>query len=336
MSFRLGLSVALLACGCLTGCTGWQSALDPHAPQSETIRGIFLAFFAIAVVIWIAVIFVLLVAVLRHKPSRDRPLDLHQRFERRAGRIIFVSGAATTLAVLGLSVLSYAGQRAIFTNEPDPVIVKITGHQWWWEVEYQSDTPHLSFITANEIRVPTGKPVTVQLESADVIHSFWVPSLTGKMDLITGQQNSIQFTANKPGLYRGQCAEFCGYQHAHMAFTVRALPPDEFRQWRDRQNGGAAAPNDPLGIRGEQLFRGKGCALCHTIRGTLAGGQLGPDLTHIASRETLAAGTLPQSPGTMAAWISDPQHIKSGNLMPTMALRSDESIAILHYLEQLK
>jgi cytochrome c oxidase subunit II len=331
---RSGLAVA--ATCVLTSCTGWQSSFNAQAAQSEEIKRILLIFTAVSTVVWVGVMLVLLFGLLRRKRLREQPLDLHTGFEHRAGNVVLVAGIATTITVLALSVVSYGAQRTVFANDPSAVTIKITGHQWWWEVQYQADSPHLSFTTANEIRVPVGQPITIQLESADVIHSFWVPSLTGKMDLITGQQNSVQFTARAPGLYRGQCAEFCGLQHAHMAFTVRALPPDEFSKWRDHQNQPAAGPNDPLGTQGEQLFRSKGCALCHTIRGTLAGGQFGPDLTHIASRDTIAAGTLPQTPGTLGAWISDPQHIKPGNLMPKMALRSDELIAILHYLETLQ
>jgi cytochrome c oxidase subunit 2 len=331
---RSGL--ALLATCFLASCSGWQSSFNAQASQSEEIKHLLVIFIAVATVVWVGVMLALLFGLVRRKQRGEQPLDLHEGFERRAGSTILVLGAGTTVTVLVLSVVSYSAQRTVFANDPDPTTVKLTGHQWWWEVEYQADSPHLTFTTANEIRVPVGKPVTVQLESADVIHSFWVPSLTGKMDLITGQQNSVQFTAKTAGVYRGQCAEFCGAQHAHMAFTVRALPAEEYGRWRDHQNQSAPSPSDPLGIRGEQLFRGKGCGLCHTIRGTLAGGQLGPDLTHIASRETIGAGSLPQNPGNLAAWISDPQHIKPGNLMPKMSLHSDEMIAILHYLEQLQ
>jgi cytochrome c oxidase subunit 2 len=320
----------------LASCTGWQSSFNAQAPQAEEIRRLLVIFIAVATAVWVAVMAILVTGLVRRKRGSKRPLDLHPGFEQRAGSVILGAGLGTTVAVLVLSVVSYGAQRTVFASAPDPITVKVTGHQWWWAVEYLADSPHLSFTTANELRVPTGRPVTVELESADVIHSFWVPSLTGKMDLITGQKNSVQFTAKTAGVYRGQCAEFCGLQHAHMAFTVRALPPDEYNRWRDRQNQSAASPNDPLAIKGEQMFRGKGCALCHTIRGTLAGGQLGPDLTHIASRETIAAGTLSQTPGNLAAWISDPQHIKPGNLMPNMALQSDEMIAVLHYLEQLQ
>ncbi|MGY3290883.1 cytochrome c oxidase subunit 2 [Bradyrhizobium sp. LM3.6] len=266
----------------------------------------------------------------------DQPLDLHQAFEERTGRVIIGLGVATTVIVLGLSFVSYAGQRIVFAKGENALTLKIIGHQWWWEVRYEDDSPHRSFVTANEIRIPTGQPVKVELESADVIHSFWVPSLTGKMDLITGQKNELQFTAKNAGVYRGQCAEFCGLQHAHMAFAVIALPPDEFGRWRDRENQSANSPADQLGKQGEALFRARGCALCHNISGTLAGGQLGPDLTHIGSRTTITAGTLPNTPATLGAWIADPQHVKPGNLMPKMPLQSGELIAILHYLEQLK
>jgi len=330
-------SGVVIAAACvLTSCGGWQSAFDAQAAQSGEIKRILLIFIVVSSVIWIAVMLVLLFGLLRRRTLRERPLDFHEAFESRAGNVILIAGIATTVTVLALSVVSYGAQRTVFANDPAAVTVKVTGHQWWWEVQYQADSPHLSFTTANEIRVPVGQPVTVQLESADVIHSFWVPSLTGKMDLVTGQQNTVQFTAKNPGVYRGQCAEFCGAQHAHMAFTVTALQPDEYGRWRDQQNQNARSPGDPLSIRGEQSFRGRGCALCHTIRGTLAGGQLGPDLTHIASRQTIAAGTLPRNTGNLAAWIADPQHIKPGNLMPKTSLRSDELIAIVHYLEQLQ
>jgi cytochrome c oxidase subunit 2 len=331
---RSGLIV--VATCVLTSCTGWQSAFNAQAAQSEEIKRILLIFIVVSSAIWVAVMLVLLFGLLRRRTLREQPLDFHEAFEGRAGNVILIAGIATTITVLALSVVSYGAQRTVFANDPAAVTVKVTGHQWWWEVQYQADSPHLSFTTANELRVPVGQPVTVQLESADVIHSFWVPSLTGKMDLITGQQNTVQFTANNPGIYRGQCAEFCGAQHAHMAFAVTALAPDEYGRWRDQQNQSARSPTDPLSIRGEQSFRGRGCGLCHTIRGTLAGGQLGHDLTHIGSRETIAAGTLPRNTGNLAAWIADPQHIKPGNLMPKTSLRSDELIAIVHYLEQLQ
>ncbi|MCP3395437.1 cytochrome c oxidase subunit II [Bradyrhizobium sp. CCGB12] len=320
----------------LAACAGRQSALDPQGLQSDEILRTFFIFLVIAAVVWVAVVIVLIIGMLRRKRAGDQPLGLHIPFERATGRVVLGLGLATLVIVLGLSIVSYAGQRTVFAKDEHALTLKVIGHQWWWEVRYEDDSPDRSFVTANEIRIPAGQPVKVELESADVIHSFWVPSLTGKMDLITGQKNELQFTARNAGVYRGQCAEFCGLQHAHMAFAVLALPPDEFGRWRDHENQNANIPTDQLGKQGEQLFRARGCALCHNIRGTLAGGQLGPDLTHVGSRTTIAAGTLPLTPATLGAWIADPQHIKPGNYMPKMPLQSGELIAILHYLEQLK
>ncbi|MBV8701089.1 cytochrome c oxidase subunit II [Bradyrhizobium sp.] len=336
MPVRVRTALVFLATWLLAACSGRQSALDPQGLQSDQIRHTLFIFLIIAAIVWIAVMVVLGIGMLRRKRASNQPLDLDRRFEEGSGRLILGLGIATVIIVLGLSFVSYAGQRTVFAKDENALTLKIIGHQWWWEVHYEADSPHQSFVTANEIRIPTGQPVKVELESADVIHSFWVPSLTGKMDLITGQKNELQFTAKNAGIYRGQCAEFCGLQHAHMAFAVIALPPDEFGRWRDHENQSANSPADPLGKQGEDLFRGRGCALCHNIRGTLAGGQLGPDLTHVGNRTTVAAGTLPLSPATLGAWIADPQHIKPGNLMPRMPLQSDELIAIIHYLEQLK
>jgi cytochrome c oxidase subunit II len=336
MPVRMRTALVPFAALPLVACAGQQSALDPQGLQSTQILNTLFIFLGVAAIVWIAVMIVLAVGMLRRKRTADQPLALHQPFERTAGRVVFILGLATLVIVLGLSIVSYAGQRTVFAKDEHALTLKIVGHQWWWEVRYEDDSPDKSFVTANEIRIPTGQPVKVELESADVIHSFWVPSLTGKMDLITGQKNELQFTAKTAGVYRGQCAEFCGLQHAHMAFAVLALAPDEFGRWRDHENRGANSPTDQLGKQGEQLFRARGCALCHTVRGTLAGGQLGPDLTHVGSRTTVAAGTLPLTPATLGAWIADPQHIKPGNLMPKMPLQSGELIAILHYLEQLK
>jgi cytochrome c oxidase subunit 2 len=191
-------------------------------------------------------------------------------------------------------------------------------------------------MTANEIRVPVGQPVTINLETRDVIHSFWAPALAGKMDLINNQHNELQFTATKPGVYRGQCAEFCGLQHAHMGFEVVALERADYDDWIEAQRGSAKVPADPDSQRGEAIFLGRGCALCHTIQGTPAGGKLGPDLTHLASRRTIAAATLPLTPGNLAGWISDPQHIKPGNLMPSIPLNGPDLTALVHYLGSLQ
>jgi cytochrome c oxidase subunit 2 len=201
MSVWVQTTLALAALS-LAGCAGRQSALDPQGLQSDQIRRTLFVFLIIAAIVWLAVLVVLGVVILRRKRAADHPLDLHESFEKLSGRIILGLGIATGVIVLGLSFVSYAGQRTVFAKDENALTLKIIGHQWWWEVRYEAESPHESFVTANEIRIPVGQPVKVELESADVIHSFWVPSLTGKMDLITGQQNQLQFTAKNPGVYR--------------------------------------------------------------------------------------------------------------------------------------
>ena len=333
---RSGLAVAA-AC-ILTSCTGWQSSFNAQAPQSEEIRHLLLIFIAIATAIWIAVMLVLLFGLLRRARESRQPLDLHLPFEHRAGSVIYASGIATTLTVLVLSVVSYGAQRTVFANEPNPVTVKITGHQWWWEVQYQADSPHLSFLTANEIRVPVGQPVTVELESADVIHSFWVPSLTGKMDLITGQKNSIQFTAKTAGVYRGQCAEFCGT--AARAYGVHG----------DRVAAGRvqplARPREPACRKPKRSARQSGRAtvsrhglrpLPHHPRHARPADSSAPTSRISAAETTIAAGTLPHNAGNARRMDRRPAtHQARQSACRRCRCSSDEMIAILHYLEQLK
>jgi cytochrome c oxidase subunit II len=319
----------------LTGCNRWQSALDPQASQSGEIKSLFLVFVAVAAFVWTTVMLALLIGLMRQKSPRPDPLYAEPAAERSAGATIFGLSVATAAIVLALSVLSYLAQRTVFAKASDTPVVRVIGHQWWWEVLYES-TPDQSFTTANEIRVPVGQPVKLKLETRDVIHSFWAPTLNGKMDLINGQENELEIAASNPGIYRGQCAEFCGLQHAHMAFEVIAMPRDQYKTWRANQLKSANSPSDPQAERGEQLFRVKGCALCHAIQGTPAGGRVGPDLTHLASRRTIAAGTLPNTPGNLGGWLSDPQHIKPGNLMPALRLEGDELNALVRYLGSLQ
>jgi cytochrome c oxidase subunit 2 len=203
-------------------------------------------------------------------------------------------------------------------------------------VEYEHPSADQRFTTANEIHVPVGRPVLLKLTSSDVIHSFWVPSLTGKMDLVTGRENLLRIEAERPGVYRGQCAEYCGLQHAHMAILVVADPPEAFEAWRAGQVAAAAEPEDPLRKQGRDAFLSGPCVMCHAIRGTNAGGHVAPDLTHVGSRRTIAAGVLPRSRGSLAAWLVDPQGIKPGAHMPLMKLDPGEANAIAAYLDGLK
>ena len=237
---------------------------------------------------------------------------------------------------LVLTGLSYAGQRRLSASEAPGLTIRVLGHQWWWELEYEGADPSRSFTTANEIHVPVGVPVLLKLESTDVIHSFWVPSLMGKMDLIPGRSTTLRFTADRAGTYRGQCAEFCGLQHAKMGMLVIAQEPEAFGRWRDAQVHPRIEPASAAASAGEAAFTAAPCSMCHQIRGTGAAGRIGPDLTHLGSRSTLGAATLPMSRGNLAAWIVDPHGIKPGVNMPLVKLDPDQINTISAYLEGLK
>jgi cytochrome c oxidase subunit 2 len=210
--------------------------------------------------------------------------------------------------------------------------VRVVGHEWYWEVRYAGT----SAVTANEIHIPVRTPVLLQATTADVIHSFWVPQLNRKIDTIPGKVNEILLYADEPGQYRGQCAEYCGLQHAHMSMVVDAQPPAQFRAWFANQARPARPPAGGLATRGERVFFQGGCSSCHTIRGTAATGYVGPDLTHLASRQTLGALTVPNRPDDLAAWIEDSQHVKPGNQMPNVQLGASQLRALVAYLDSLK
>lgn len=215
------------------------------------------------------------------------------------------------------------------------LVLDVTGRQWWWQVQYDSPNPTEEFQTANEIHIPVGVPVLVRLHGADVIHSFWVPQLSGKTDTIPGQTNLSWMQADKPGRYLGQCTEFCGYQHAHMQFEVVAESPEQFARWRALQLQSAAPPTEPAQARGLALVEYR-CGLCHRVRGTSAGAINAPDLTHLMNRRTLAAGTLVNNPANLASWVQVPQNLKPGNLMPDQHLSAQELADTLAYLESLQ
>jgi cytochrome c oxidase subunit 2 len=326
----LPISLLLSACG------GWQSALDPQGPEAEHLSWLIWTFTAISAAIWLAVMAVLLVRLLRRSPDRPDPLQLDTGAERRSVVVVSAAVAATALMVVALTALSFASQRRLFGRESPAVTIKVTGNQWWWDVRYEADTPDKTITTANEIAIPVGQQVKIKLVANDVIHSFWVPSLYGKQDLIPGQQNEIQFSAARAGVYRGQCAEFCGWQHAHMGLLVIAMEPAAFRAWQEAQRAPAAAPQDAVRQKGAELFLSKACVMCHTIRGTPAGSHVGPDLTHLASRRTIASGTLRMSRGSIAAWIVDPQGIKPGVNMPNVFIAADEIGPLTSYLAGLQ
>jgi cytochrome c oxidase subunit II len=313
---------------CLLLFADHHSALAPAGPQAARIDHLWWLFFWVCSAVFLLVMAALAVGLVREEqPTRQ-------------GTTRVVAGAAAVTAII-LFVFLFASTgtgRAIGSlSRPDALTVEVTGHQWWWEVQYLDPVPGQRVTTANEIHVPVGRPVRIRTASHDVIHSFWVPSLHGKRDLIPGHDSEdFWFQADRPGIYRGQCAEYCGHQHAHMAFLVIADPPERFAAWLDAQRQPAATPANLQAQRGQDLFVHLQCALCHTVQGTDAGGRVGPDLTHVASRQTLAAGTLPNTRGNLAGWIADPQTIKPGNPMPPTSLRGEDLESILAYLESLK
>ncbi|HEX6534532.1 MAG TPA: cytochrome c oxidase subunit II [Gemmatimonadaceae bacterium] len=217
---------------------------------------------------------------------------------------------------------------------PPAATIRVVGHQWWWEVHYVGGSPAAEVVTANEIHVPVGEPVRLVLSSDDVIHSFWVPEIAGKMDLIPGKTNETWIAARDTGAYEGECGEYCGVQHSHMHLRLIAEPPDRFAAWLAAQRRPAATGTAPSA--GAQAFFSAGCASCHTIRGTRAGGRVGPDLTHLMSRRTIAGGTLENTRGNLAAWVTDAQGLKPGARMPTLAVQPDQFQQLLGYLETLR
>jgi cytochrome c oxidase subunit II len=242
--------------------------------------------------------------------------------------------AVVLVAALVATVLTQAAVAA--PASPPALVVRVIGHQWWWEVRYLNHSPDSVVTTANEIHIPVGRPVRFEIVAGDVIHSFWIPKLGGKTDLIPGQTNVTWLEADSTGTYPGQCAEYCGAEHARMALAVVAEPPGRFATWLDGQRAPAATPADSNEAAGAAVFATRACAACHTVAGTPARGRVGPDLTHLASRQTIAAGTLPNTRGNLAGWIADPQTIKPGNLMPRVPLPPTELQVLVTYLQSLR
>lgn len=332
----LGLAAVCLVASCDDRT---QSALDPRGIVAESILDLFWLFTAICVAVWVLVVIGLVVAAFRRRPAAERaldPLTVDIRRDHLARQIVVVAVAVSLAIIVALTAASYLTGKGLAGISEGPLTIRVTGHQWWWELRYESDDPSQILTTANEIHIPVGEPVLIKLESRDVIHSFWVPNLAGKRDLIPGRPTSLILRAEEPGIYRGQCAEFCGLQHAHMAITVVAEPREQFERWMAAQSAAAPEPQDEEAKQGRALFLSQACVMCHTVRGTPAAGKVAPDLTHIASRRLLAAGALPMSRGSLAAWLADPQGIKPGSNMPRVDLDADQLNALVSYLEGLQ
>jgi len=315
------------------------SILDAAGPFSHHIEKLWWGYFIVLMSVFGVVMIVLLFALLKRRPfTPDPDFSLNATTERRALNIVSGSVVITTIVLFVFLVSSVITGKAIATvDDPKAVHIQVTGNQWWWDIQYQDSTPARMVRTANEIHVPVGRPVVLQLKSNDVIHSFWVPNLMGKRDLIPGKNvNSLLFQVDTAGTYRGQCAEFCGYQHAKMAFFLVAQSPEDFERWMNDQRRPAADPTDDEAQKGQHLFLTTTCVMCHQIRGTIAAASAGPDLTHVAGRLRLASGALSNTPQNLADWINHAQQIKPGAKMPSHRLSSGDLNAVVAYLETLK
>jgi len=315
------------------------SYLSAEGARAYPINSLLWALLVISVAVVVMSIVMVLVGTFRGNalPGSALPGRL---VVTRPGRGIgwIVAGVGASSAVLFgatvWTVVTLAAVSAPPAGHAD-LRLEVIGHQWWWEVLYKDPSPNLTFKTANEIHIPIDRSVGVDLRTADVIHSFWVPALTGKTDLIPGQINKTWFSASRPGIYRGQCTEYCGRQHAHMAFQVFADPPDAFTAWRDHALQPVPPPVSAEAAADVDAFVRR-CGACHAVGGTRADGILGPDLSHLMSRHTIAAGALPNSIGHLSAWIADPQHIKPGAYMPRLDVSGPELTRIRRFLLTLQ
>jgi cytochrome c oxidase subunit 2 len=307
---------------------GAQSALDPAGPNAAAIARLSWIMFGGGVLV-LALVMALTALALRRGRSRR---IIAAQAAVIAGGIALPVVVLTALLVYGLVL----ARDIVAQPGPGALSVHVVGEQFWWRVHYEAANGE-RIETANEIHIPVGRPVQFTLTTADVIHSFWIPKLGGKLDMIPGQTNRLVLQADRAGVYRGQCTEYCGAAHALMAFDVVAQPVEEFDAWLAGQGRPPQEPADPVLRRGSELFLAAGCGACHALRGTPAAGRIGPDLTHVGSRRSIAAGSYPTNKGTLAGWIASSQHLKPNNRMPSFAIFSGEELrAVAGYLESLK
>jgi cytochrome c oxidase subunit 2 len=314
------------------------SSLDPHGPGAAHIADLWWIMLGFGVLITFLVYALLMAAIMRRRrATSETSPDTNENIG--IGWLLW-GGIILPLIVLAIVFVVSIGILNVVSTpqEQAAMTIKVIGRRWWWQVDY----PAAGVTTANEIHVITGVPIRIELQSADVIHSFWVPQLTGKMDAIPAKPNALYIQADQAGVYRGQCAEFCGLQHAHMGFMVVAESKNDFDQWISNQQKPVSPLQDDAAKQGQQVFFNAGCVFCHTINGLddksidASKVDLGPDLTHLSSRSTIAGASLNNTRGNLAGWIVDAQHVKPGSLMPPMYLQSQDLLNLLVYLETLK
>ena len=337
-------ALAPLLAVALTSCAGHQqSAIDPGGPEAGKIAGLLWFFISLLTAIFIVVLgLALWTLTRRHRGFEQEPLEIthlpSSQTENKLTRVVAGGVIATVLILFVLLVSSVVTGKAVadLGASGKGMVIELTGNQWWWQVQYDNPDASRVLVTANEIHIPVGRPVMIMGRSNDVIHSFWVPNLNGKRDLIPSRVTTEWIEASQPGIFRGQCAEFCGLQHAHMALWVIAEPETKFNTWLSGQLKPSISPSDAVKQHGQQIFLSNACEFCHSIRGTPAAGQMAPDLTHFGSRMGIAANTVPNTIGNLGGWILDPQSLKPGNHMATIALNSGDLQPLLEYLESLK
>jgi cytochrome c oxidase subunit 2 len=318
-----------------------QTSLNPAGPAAAHIEHTFALIFWITGTVYLLTLTALVYFVWRRRYTLSimpEPQPTTDDSDRLATRAV-AAAMALTVALLFVMLISslVTSHRLGRMNEQQALTIDVYGHQWWWEVQYPNEAePFRMVTTANEIHVPVGTPIRIHGTSRDVIHSFWAPNIQGKRDLMPGYNTDVLMQVDKAGRWRGQCAEFCGMQHAHMSFFLVAEPQKDFNNWMTAQAQSAIVPNNAQTAHGQQVFLTHACVMCHTIRGTTAGSHVGPDLTHLASRSTIAAGMLPNTIGNLASWILNAQALKPGSRMPPNQISGPDLQDLLAYLETLK
>ena len=318
----------------------YQSDFGAAASDDRQFLILFAIFLTVCAIMYVLVIGFLAMAIVRRRRASDANVvetGRHHQSHPMMRSTLIGWAALIGVGLTALAIASFVADRSMARAATgEKLSVTVTGNQWWWDIVYNSADASKTLHTANELHLPVGVPTRILLNSNDVIHSFWVPSLGGKQDLIPGRQNDITIVPSKTGIYRGQCAEFCGAQHAHMAMVVVVEPYADFIKWWQHQLQPATAPTNPLTLAGYKYVTAGPCSSCHSIGGTAASATVGPDLTHLASRKSLAAGTLPMSAGNLYGWVEDPQSLKPGVKMPTIGMEPDKLHAVVAYLETLK
>ena len=324
------VALGLAACG-----QDPPSMLDSQGPEARTVEGVWWLMFALAAAVYVVVSGFIVVAIVRGRRRRDPDRErAKESKEPKDDTFIWLGGIVAPVVILAvLAVVTITTTQDLRRARSDELRIEVTAKRWWWDVRY----PDAGVATASEIHIPVGRPVNIELLSDNVIHSFWVPQLAGKVDTIPGQRNSLRLQADEPGVYRGACAEYCGIQHANMSYLVIAEEPAEFDRWLTRRSSGAGlTPANEQAARGQVVFNREACAGCHAVKGTPATATVGPDLSDFGARQTIGSLTVPNTRDNLSRWITEPEKVKPGNLMPPTALSPDDLAAVIAYLEGLE